>query len=88
MEILTIQQFIKKAPSKRLSFNGCQIISHDLVRQQMFNQLLTGSIDQRINRRAGLKTQFNPWKSSPVSKSRYRHRKNELRKRGIRLVNP
>lgn len=81
-----IRDYINRAPA-RCVFNGHQIVWNTHARLKWLADLARGSIDDRINRRAGIIDVYQPWKTSPTIKAQNRHRNNEFRKRGIRLVN-
>ena len=81
-----IRDYIQRAPA-RCVFNGRQIVWNTHSRLQWLASLARGSIDDRINRRAGIVDNYQPWKMSPEHKACRRHRINEFRKRGIRLLN-
>ena len=81
-----IRDYIQRAPA-RCAYNGSQIVWNTHSRLVWLASLARGSIDERINRRAGLVADYQPWKTSPACKARRRHRINEFRKRGIKLVN-
>jgi hypothetical protein len=81
-----IRDYIQRAPA-RCVFNGKEIVWNTHARLVWLASLARGSIDERINRRAGILDCFQPWKISPEHKASRRHRINEFRKRGIKLVN-
>lgn len=74
-----IRDYINRAPP-RYQFNGTQIVWNTHSRFKWLTSIAQGSIHERINRRAGIKDYFEPWKQNPISKSSKRHRKNEFRK--------
>lgn len=86
LTINEIRDYINRAPA-RFVFNGHQIVRNTHARLKWLADLARGSIDDRINRRAGIVDVYQPWKTSPTIKALNRYRSNELRKRGIRLVN-
>ena len=81
-----IRDYIQRAPA-RCVYNGSQIVWNTPSRLVWLASLARGSIDDRINRRAGILDEQQPWKTSPTHKASRRHRFNEFRKRGIKLVN-
>ena len=81
-----IRDCIQRAPA-RCVFDGRQIVWNTHARLVWLASMAHGSIDDRINRRAGLIYEFKPWMMSAEYKATRRHRINEFRKRGIKLVN-
>ena len=81
-----IRDYIQRAPA-RCVFNGREIVWNTHARLVWLASLARGSMDDRINRRAGIIDTYEPWKMSPVHKAARRNRRNLFRKRGIRLVN-
>lgn len=73
MHVNEIRDFIERAP-KRFAFDGQRMRNHAHVRYQWFSQISIGSIDSRINRRAGIVDKWIPW-VNPTYKSMSRHRK-------------
>jgi len=81
-----VRDYIARAP-KRKRIDGKRVVWNTEARLKWLASLCRGSIDERINRRAGIVDIYQPWKLSPVFKASRRHRCNELRKRGIHLLN-
>ena len=86
LQINEIRDYIQRAPA-RCVFNGREIVWNTHARLVWLATLGRGSIDDRINRRAGIVDIYEPWKMSPAHKASRRNRVNLFRKRGIKLVN-
>jgi hypothetical protein len=86
LHVNEIRDYINRAPA-RCSFNGGQIVWNTHSRLKWLADICRGSIDDRINRRAGHVACYQPWKISASQKAVRRHRCNENRKNGIWLVN-
>ena len=81
-----IRDYINRAP-RRVRFDGKQIIWNTAARLKWLADIARGSIDDRINRRAGVVDAHGPWKPCPVYKAKQRNRVNEFRKCGVIVVN-
>jgi hypothetical protein len=81
-----IRDYIERAP-KRCYFDGRGIVWNTHARLVWLASLVRGSIHERINRRAGIVEKWCIWKLDPVAKAHKRHRNNEFRKKGIRIIN-
>ena len=81
-----IRDYINRAP-KRVRFDGKQIIWNTAARLKWLADIARGSIDDRINRRAGVVDAHGPWKPCPVYKAKQRNRVNAFRKCGVIVVN-
>ena len=86
LDINEIRDYINRAPP-RCEFNGHQIVWHTHSRLEWLASIAQGTIHERINRRAGDLDVFKPWNLNQTFKASKRHRRNEFRKRGIRLLN-
>lgn len=75
-----IRDFIERAP-KRFTFDGKRMVNHAHSRYKWFSEISIGSIDSRINRRAGIVDEWIPW-VNPTYKSMSRNRRN-LAKRSL-----
>jgi hypothetical protein len=67
-----IRDYIERAPKRGLFFNGAQIVSTMHVRLKWLSEIAHGTIDQRINRRAGIVID-RPFYKYPVGSSIARH---------------
>ncbi len=77
-----IRDYIERAP-KRFHFNGTQMVNNTRARFVWLATLLIGTLNERINRRAGFVDAWMPWKN-PVHSACRRHHRNELRKKGLK----
>lgn len=82
MDANEIRDFIERAP-KRFAFNGMRMVNNAHVRYKWLSEISVGSIDSRINRRAGILDKWIPW-VNPIYKSMSRNRK-KVAKRSHRL---
>lgn len=77
-----IRDYLARAP-KRWSFNGSQMVNHFPHRVKWLLELCRGTIDERINRRAGVSFDwlYEPWRPSRQQSSyaRKERRKNIIR---------
>ena len=80
-----IRDFIKRCP-KRWRFDGTSIMNYDSIRRDWIQDIDSGSIHDRINRRSGysypISPFYAPWRG--VQASIRRHRRNQFRKEGLR----
>ena len=72
-----IRDFLERAPRK-WSFNGSRMASHSHVRYKWLSEMSCGSIDQRINRRAGIPDEWKPWRY-PIYKAMARNQRKRLK---------
>lgn len=82
-----IQDYINRAP-KPFHFDGMRMIYNTHARLVWLADIARGTLNERINRRAGIQDKYEPWKQPCWVRASNRHRRNELRKRGLRAVNP
>lgn len=75
-----IRDYINRAP-KGWSFRGGRMVNSNYVRFAWLMQLSRGTIDERINRRAGIPDRWRPW-STPVVKACQRHARRQARRLG------
>ena len=80
-----IRDFIERCP-KRIRFDGSSIIYYDKIQRLWIEDMDSGSIHERINRRSGysypIPPPYAPWRG--VRASVCRHRRNQFRKEGLR----
>lgn len=80
-----IRDFVNRAP-RPFVFEGQRILDMSRVRGTWLSEMASGSIDDRINRRAGFKKGGKPfYKTNPIWASVRRNHRNEMRKIGIRI---
>lgn len=79
-----IRDYIQRAPKKWI-FRGHQMVNTSHVRLKWLAEIAQGTLNERINRRAGCEDKWIPWKN-PVHSSCRRHHRNELRKKGLRYL--
>lgn len=85
MQTNEIRDYIERAP-KRWSFSGARMVNHTHARFKWLTDVARGTLNERINRRAGITDPWLPWKN-PVQSSIRRNWRNELRKRGLIALN-
>ena len=73
-----ITDFIARAPKRGFSYNGAQILNHAPARYKWLYEISRGTINERINRRAGIIDKYIPWKN-PVMRSINRNRRKALK---------
>lgn len=82
-----LRDFALRAP-KPVEFDGRRIVNHERVRHAWLEEMFSGSIHERINRRAGVKVAtapfYAPWRG--VRSAIQRHIRRELQKAGFRNV--
>lgn len=75
-----IRDYVERAP-KRLHFDGNRMVNNTDARLTWLASLTRGTINERINRRAGITEIWIPWKY-PVGSAVRRNYRNNLRKLG------
>lgn len=68
-----IRDYIARAP-KRWAFDGRRMVNNTHVRLVWLADIARGTLDDRINRRAGIVELWRPW-HNPVFKSVARHQR-------------
>lgn len=68
-----IRDYLNRAP-KRRQFDGGRVVNTTHVRFAWLCQIAFGTLDERINRRAGLVFPWEPWKN-PIGTSIRRHKR-------------
>lgn len=85
-DVNEIRDFLHRAPPRRV-FNGLTVVYHTVPRLKWLMEISTGTIHERINRRAGISDdEWVPWAVPKEWKAKHRHMKNELRKQGKRFL--
>jgi hypothetical protein len=79
-----IRDYLRRAP-KRWSFNGSQMVNNTGARFRWLADLACGTLNKRINRRAGVVNPQQLWQLPPWIASKKRNHRNEMRKHGIRF---
>lgn len=77
-----IRDYIERGP-KKWRFSGGQMVNTTHVRLKWLCEIAHGTLDGKINRRAGIVDLYMPWKY-PVGSAIRRHHRNQLRKRGLK----
>ena len=80
-----IRDYIERAP-KRWRFDGTGLINTTHVRLVWLASIARGTLDERINRRAGLVEIWNPW-TFPIGSAVRRHQRRQRKKLGLRPIN-
>ena len=75
-----IRDYLARAP-KRWTFNGARMVNHTFARLSWLADLARGTLDARINRRAGIPDDWKPW-HNPTDSSIRRHHRRALRLAG------
>lgn len=81
-----IRDYLARAP-KRWHFNGACMVNNTRARYKWLESLCQGTLNERINRRAGLVEQRFPW-GNPVHSAVRRHRRKVLKQKYGYVVNP
>ena len=71
-----IRDYISRAP-RRFHFDGMRMVNNTAARFAWLAQIASGTLDQRINRRAGITDVYKPFKY-PVYSSQQRHHRRQL----------
>jgi hypothetical protein len=79
-----IRDYIERAPAK-WQYTGGRMVNTTHVRLKWLSDLARGTINEKINRRAGVEDKFLAWKF-PVDSACRRNHRNNLRKRGLKFL--
>lgn len=71
-----IRDYLKRAP-KKWNFDGCRMVNHTHARLVWLTSIARGTLDEKINRRAGISDAWRPW-YFPVDSARRRHNRRQL----------
>ena len=71
-----IRDYIARAP-RRFHFDGMRMVNNTGARFAWLATIASGTLDQRINRRAGIEDVFKPFKY-PVYSSQKRHHRRQM----------
>ena len=71
-----IRDYLARAP-RRFHFNGMFMVNNTAARFSWLASIASGTLDQRINRRAGINDVFQPFKY-PIYSSQKRHHRRQL----------
>lgn len=63
-----IRDYIERAPLRR-QVNGSRMLNNTAARYAWLSTIARGTLDDRINRRAGIVEVWNPWGTDQVRKS-------------------
>jgi hypothetical protein len=69
-----IRAFLNRAP-KPFAFNSQRVVYNTHARLKWLADIARRTIDERINRRAGIRLRDHPWPHTPTNKARARHDK-------------
>lgn len=72
-----IRDFLQRAP-KRMRFDGSRMVFATHSRLAWLASIARGSINERINRRAGIQDTWRPF-YEPISKACARHRRRQMK---------
>lgn len=76
-----IRDYVERAP-KRWRFEGGRMVNHTHVRYKWLAELALGTIDSKINRRAGIVDKWEPFKNPTWKAIRRHNRKMHMRRFG------
>lgn len=71
-----IRDYLARAP-RRFHFDGMRMVNNTGARFAWLASIASGTLDQRINRRAGINDVFQPFKY-PVYSSQKRHNRRQM----------
>lgn len=71
-----IRDYLRRAP-KKWSFDGARMVNHSHARLVWLASMAQGTLDEKINRRAGIAEAWQPW-HFPVDSARRRHNRRQL----------
>ena len=71
-----IRDYLSRAP-RRFHFDGMRMVNNTGARFAWLASIASGTLDQRINRRAGIEDVFLPFKY-PVHSSQKRHHRRQM----------
>lgn len=71
-----IRDYLARAP-RRFHFDGMRMVNNTSARFSWLASIASGTLDQRINRRAGIADVFQPFKY-PVHSSQKRHHRRQM----------
>lgn len=80
LHINEIRDYLNRAP-KRFHYNGSGMVNNTYSRLVWLSSIAYGTLDEKINRRAGAISKYYPWKNPSFSAAR-RNQRNNLRKLG------
>lgn len=66
-----IRDYLQRAP-KKWHFNGARMVNNTRARLTWLASIAAGTLDERINRRAGIEDVWKPW-HNPTWKAIARH---------------
>lgn len=78
-----IRDYLQRAP-KKWFYDGLSMVNTTHVRLKWLSEIARGTLNERINRRAGIVEAWKPF-TYPVGSACRRHHRNEMRKRGVRI---
>lgn len=81
MHINEIRDYADRAPRRRQIF-GKRLVNNTRARFVWLAELAKGTLDERINRRAGVVEPYRAWPEDPVRRARAR-RERKLSRKGI-----
>lgn len=79
-----IRDYLQRAPRK-WSYDGRRLINNTRPRLLWLADIARGTLDERINRRAGFASPWLPWKHPTHSSIQRHHRRNQRTGRHLRL---
>lgn len=76
MHINEIRDYLERAP-KRWHFDGLRMVNNTATRLRWLTSIATGTLDEKINRRAGHVDEWIPWKLPRVVSAKQRHNRRQ-----------
>lgn len=70
-----IRDYVERGP-KRRAYSGSRVVNNTRARYIWLADLARGTLNERINRRAGVREEPKPW-AFPVGSSTRRHRRRQ-----------
>lgn len=69
-----IRDYLSRAP-RRFHFDGMRMVNNTAARLSWLASIASGTLDQRINRRAGINDVYRPFKYPAYSSQKRHHRR-------------
>lgn len=72
-----IRDYLARAPN-RWRFDGVRMVNYTAARSRWLTNIAVGTLDERINRRAGTVNLWIWWKLPPAVSARRRHHRRQM----------
>ena len=73
-----IRDYLARAPH-RFHFDGMRMVNNTAARFAWLASIASGTLDQRINRRAGIADDYKPFKYPVYSSQKRHHRRQQIK---------